>query len=84
MASILCLQIFMAKGRPSDNPLILHVSSLDMITKYILPPNTPLPDIYVPLVARFWPGPLTILLPKGPLVPYSVTAGHETVAGTLF
>ncbi|KAJ3303942.1 hypothetical protein HDU76_005279 [Blyttiomyces sp. JEL0837] len=71
--------IFAAKGRPSDNPLIVHISNLEML-KTLLPPNTEIPSIYLPLLHKLWPGPLTILLPKGPQVPATVTAGHASVA----
>ncbi|KAL1894735.1 hypothetical protein Sste5346_005710 [Sporothrix stenoceras] len=54
--------IFSVKGRPSDNPLIVHVCDLDML-RGLLGDGKNLPDIYRPLVERFWPGPLTILLP---------------------
>ncbi|KAI8820877.1 DHBP synthase RibB-like alpha/beta domain-containing protein [Fimicolochytrium jonesii] len=73
--------IYAAKGRPSDNPLILHVSSLAMIEQLILPPSNPhIPQIYHEAIKQSWPGPLTILLPRGPNVPLEVTGGHETVA----
>ncbi|OAP54829.1 Sua5/YciO/YrdC/YwlC family tRNA threonylcarbamoyl adenosine modification protein [Fonsecaea erecta] len=52
--------IFAAKGRPSDNPLIVHVSSIKHLEQLT---GEPLPAIYVPAAERFWPGPLTILLP---------------------
>ncbi|KIX96409.1 uncharacterized protein Z520_07675 [Fonsecaea multimorphosa CBS 102226] len=52
--------IFAAKGRPSDNPLIVHVSSIEHLERIT---GVPLPEIYVPVAERFWPGPLTILLP---------------------
>lgn len=68
--------IFAAKGRPADNPLIVHVCDLDMLRR-LLGPGADLPPRYAPLVARFWPGPLTILLPllrPSPLAP-EVTAG---------
>ncbi|KAJ3036108.1 hypothetical protein HDV00_003084 [Rhizophlyctis rosea] len=71
--------IFRAKGRPSDNPLIVHISSLSQLSQ-ILPPSTSLPDVYTHAITRFWPGPLTILVPRGPNIPLTVTAGHETVA----
>ncbi|KAJ3116774.1 hypothetical protein HDU96_008791 [Phlyctochytrium bullatum] len=71
--------IFKAKGRPSDNPLIVHVSSFEMLES-LLPPGVPLPDIYRPILTALWPGPLTILLPRGPSIPTAVTAGHPSVA----
>ncbi|KAK7887477.1 hypothetical protein LTR67_009897 [Exophiala xenobiotica] len=52
--------IFAAKGRPSDNPLIVHVSSVSHLERLT---SEPLPEIYRPLANKFWPGPLTILLP---------------------
>ncbi|KAB5551308.1 telomere recombination-domain-containing protein [Coniochaeta sp. 2T2.1] len=86
--------IYTAKGRPSDNPLIVHVCDLDMLRDLLRPTSTPqtngftqeeedpIPPIYAPLIARFWPGPLTILLPNPPspsskLAP-EVTAGLPT------
>ncbi|KAM7192303.1 DHBP synthase RibB-like alpha/beta domain containing protein [Rhypophila sp. PSN 637] len=53
--------IYTAKGRPSDNPLIVHVSDLDMLRDLL---SDPIPEIYHPLITKFWPGPLTILLPN--------------------
>ncbi|KAK0515329.1 hypothetical protein JMJ35_002708 [Cladonia borealis] len=65
--------IYSAKGRPSDNPLIVHISSLSQLRALLTPRGTPavapesssdpIPQIYHPLISRFWPGPLTILLP---------------------
>ncbi|PFH60198.1 hypothetical protein XA68_11327 [Ophiocordyceps unilateralis] len=71
--------IYRAKGRPSDNPLIVHVADLQMLRR-LLGPGGNLPAIYRPLVDRFWPGPLTILLPcpePSALAP-EVTAGLAT------
>jgi L-threonylcarbamoyladenylate synthase len=62
--------IYSAKGRPSDNPLIVHVCDLDMLrgllrsTDQTNAHDDPIPAIYKPLIDRFWPGPLTILLPN--------------------
>ncbi|KAM7205486.1 DHBP synthase RibB-like alpha/beta domain containing protein [Naviculisporaceae sp. PSN 640] len=59
--------IYKAKGRPSDNPLIVHVCDLDMLRDLLSPSSDgsdPIPEIYHPLIAKFWPGPLTILLPN--------------------
>ncbi|KAK0728982.1 DHBP synthase RibB-like alpha/beta domain-containing protein [Apiosordaria backusii] len=70
--------IYAAKGRPSDNPLIVHVCDLSMLQSYC----NPLPDIYQELIANFWPGPLTILLPVPTsgqkLLAPEVTAGLQT------
>jgi L-threonylcarbamoyladenylate synthase len=67
--------IFAAKGRPSDNPLIVHIAQahqLELIAREI-PPSA------AALIERFFPGPLTVVLPKGVRVPNVVTAGLETV-----
>lgn len=69
-------KIFLAKGRPSDNPLIAHIADLEDIDKLI----SEFPQDAKKLANKFWPGPLTIILPKKPSVPYSVTAGMDSVA----
>ena len=69
-------RIFAAKGRPSTNPLIVHVAD----TSSILPLVCEWPDVASALATRFWPGPLTLVLPKSDAVPESVTAGGATVA----
>jgi L-threonylcarbamoyladenylate synthase len=69
-------RIFEAKGRPQDNPVIVHVSDLKMLRK-IAGPLSPRARA---LIARFWPGPLTLLLSKKSSVPSSVTAGSKMVA----
>jgi L-threonylcarbamoyladenylate synthase len=69
-------KIFEAKGRPADNPLIVHVSSLDMLKKII----KKLDSKIEPLIKEFWPGALTILFEKNELIPDIVTAGLPTVA----
>ncbi|RPB25888.1 translation factor [Terfezia boudieri ATCC MYA-4762] len=73
--------IFIAKSRPQDNPLIVHISSLTQL-RTLLPPGHDIPDIYIPLINRFWPGPLTILLPLPPHSPLAkeVTAEQATFA----
>lgn len=71
------LRIFEAKGRPADNPLILHISRRDDILPLI---DGPLPDNARSLADAFWPGPLTMVLPKSALVPDAVSAGLNTVA----
>ena len=73
-------KIFSTKGRPSDNPLIVHVSSRAMLTS-LLPPSYAPPRTYETLMRAFWPGPLTLLFPADPSrVPSIITAGHATVA----
>ncbi|KAI9230141.1 MAG: hypothetical protein DHS80DRAFT_21617 [Piptocephalis tieghemiana] len=71
--------IFRAKNRPADNPLIVHVPDIPSLSP-LLPPNYSLPPAYTNLLERFWPGPLTILLPKSPTIPDLVTAGQPTIA----
>ena len=68
-------RIFEAKGRPQDNPLILHIPGADWLTRYCR--NIP-PAAYV-LAERFWPGPLTMILPRRSNVPNATTAGLDTV-----
>jgi len=67
--------IFRAKGRPSDNPLIVHLASPADLPAVAVP--LPLVD---PLARRFWPGPLTLVLPRTAAVPDETTAGLDTVA----
>ncbi|MED5012260.1 L-threonylcarbamoyladenylate synthase, partial [Geobacillus stearothermophilus] len=70
-------KIFEAKGRPSDNPLIVHVASRAQAEAVA----TPLPPVAETLMERFWPGPLTLVLPKrAGAVSERVTAGLPTVA----
>jgi L-threonylcarbamoyladenylate synthase len=69
-------KIFAAKGRPAGNPLIVHVAQLDDAKKLV---NT-WPALAQTLAERFWPGPLTLVLPKAACVPDLVTAGAPTVA----
>jgi L-threonylcarbamoyladenylate synthase len=73
-------KIFSTKGRPSDNPLIVHISSLSMLSSLLPASYTPSPA-YAALMQKFWPGPLTLLFPTDPTrVPPIITAGHPTVA----
>ena len=69
-------KIYAAKGRPSDNPLILHVSSIEEV----IPLVKALPEKAKKLMEAFWPGPLTLVLPKSDIVPKESTGGLETVA----
>lgn len=69
-------KIFAAKGRPSDNPLIVHISRFEQwapLVKYI-------PETAKALADAFWPGPLTMILPKSDIVPLEVCGGLDTVA----
>lgn len=69
-------KIFEAKGRPQDNPLIVHIadiSEIDDLVAYV-------PPVLYDLADAFWPGPLTIILDKSDAVPDEVTAGLDTVA----
>ncbi len=67
--------IFKAKGRPQDNPLILHISGADWLERYC----TEIPVSAYELADRFWPGPLTMILKRKGNVPDVVTAGLDTV-----
>jgi L-threonylcarbamoyladenylate synthase len=69
-------KIFVAKGRPSDNPIIVHVSSIDDLTKITSEISTRARK----LIDRFWPGPLTLLFKRKGNVPDVTVAGLETVA----
>ena len=69
-------RLFEAKGRPATDPLIVHVSAFDQVTPLVVA----LPDQAAPLAARFWPGPLTLVMLRAPAVPLEVTAGLDTVA----
>ncbi len=69
-------RIFEAKGRPNDNPLILHVAKKSDVTKLW----AHVPKLAKSLMDTFWPGPLTLIFMKADEVPYEVTAGLETVA----
>ncbi|MDR2670914.1 MAG: threonylcarbamoyl-AMP synthase [Oscillospiraceae bacterium] len=69
-------RIFEAKGRPADNPLIVHIAEPEDLTALCqeIPPEA------LTLAQRFWPGPLTLVLPRRAVVPDAVTAGLPTVA----
>ena len=68
-------KIYSAKGRPSDNPLIIHIAEPNDADKY-----SHTGDIYYRLADAFMPGPLTVIMPKRECIPHSVTGGLETVA----
>lgn len=69
-------KIFELKKRPSFNPLILHIGNQNDVLKYA----STLPDKAEKLIELFWPGPLTLILPKKEIVPNIVTSNHPTVA----
>ena len=68
-------EIFRAKGRPADNPLIVHIADISEIERYAYPNSW----AYA-LAERFWPGPLTMILPKKEIIPSIVSAGLDSVA----
>ena len=68
-------RIFEAKGRPQDNPLIIHVPSADWLERYC----QNVPAAAYRLAEKFWPGPLTMILPRREIVPLRTTGGLETV-----
>lgn len=69
-------QIFAAKGRPSDNPLIVHVASISQVKQLV----TNIPDVAQKLMDAFWPGPLTLILESNQKISNLVTAGLATIA----
>ena len=69
-------KIYEAKGRPSDNPLIAHISCMDELSALV----SEIPEAGRKLAEKYWPGPLTMVFPKKEIVPYGTTGGLETVA----
>lgn len=70
------MKIYAAKGRPSDNPLIVHIAELDKMEEIV----TKIPEKARILAEKYWPGPLTMILPKAPIVPKETTGGLDSVA----
>lgn len=68
-------KIFEAKGRPSDNPLIVHIAHIDMLSELV----SQIPPMALECAKRFWPGPLTMVMPKSANIPYVTSGGLETV-----
>ena len=68
-------KIFQAKGRPSDNPLIVHISSIDMIDELV----TEIPELAKKCCEKFWPGPLTMIMKKSDKIPSVTSGGLDTV-----
>ena len=69
-------KIYAAKGRPSDNPLIVHIAEFDDLELIV----AKIPEAARKLAERFWPGPLTMIFEKAACVPYATTGGLDTVA----
>lgn len=69
-------KIYKAKGRPSDNPLIVHIADMEYLDGIV----RKIPDSAYRLAEKFWPGPLTMILYKADIVPYETTGGLDTVA----
>ena len=68
-------KIFEAKGRPQDNPLIIHIPGPQWLPRYC----EDVPPLAYTLARKFWPGPLTMILKRKPIVPDATTAGLDTV-----
>ncbi len=68
-------KVFAAKGRPADNPLIVHISEMEQLPLLA----EIIPDLAYRLAERFWPGPLTMILPKNPCIPTITSGGLDTV-----
>ncbi len=69
-------KIYAAKGRPSDNPLIIHIAQMDALPKIV----KEIPEAAYKLAQRYWPGPLTMIFEKADCVPLKTTGGLDTVA----
>ena len=69
-------KIYAAKGRPSDNPLIIHIADMEHLEKIVFD----IPECAKKLADAFWPGPLTMVLKKSDIVPKETTGGLDTVA----
>lgn len=69
-------KIYAAKGRPSDNPLIVHITNMNDLEKIV----KEIPEDAIKLANAFWPGPLTMIFKKADVVPFATTGGLDTVA----
>ena len=69
-------KIYAAKGRPSDNPLIIHIAHMDALGRIV----SDIPEQAHALAGAFWPGPITMIFNKAECVPYGTTGGLDTVA----
>jgi len=68
-------KIFQLKNRPQTNPLIVHCGSIEQVERYV----SEFPPLAMKLAKKFWPGPLTLLLPKNDKIPDQITAGSNRV-----
>jgi L-threonylcarbamoyladenylate synthase len=68
-------RIYEVKGRPTDHPLIVHISSMELIDKWA----SEIPEYAIKLARAFWPGPMTLILPRTELVKDFVTGGQNNV-----
>lgn len=68
--------IFAAKGRPQDNPLIVHISAIEQLRPLV----REIPELALRIAERFWPGPLTMIFPKSDVIPQATSGGLDTVA----
>lgn len=69
-------KVFKAKGRPQDNPLIVHISHISQLDEIV----SSVPEEALKLAEKFWPGPLSVIMPKGEKIPDEVSCGLDTVA----
>lgn len=69
-------KIYAAKGRPSDNPLIIHIADMENLEKIV----DIVPEKAVIVAEKYWPGPITMIFEKSDIVPYGTTGGLDTVA----
>lgn len=69
-------KIYAAKGRPSDNPLIIHITNMEALEKIV----KEVPEVARVVAEKYWPGPLTMIFKKADCVPYGTTGGLDTVA----
>ena len=68
-------KVFTLKNRPQTNPLIVHCASLESVSRFV----SEIPENAIKLAKRFWPGPMTLLLPKNTVIPDLITAGNNRV-----
>ena len=69
-------KIYAAKGRPSDNPLIIHIADMESLNRIV----SEIPEKARKMAEKFWPGPLTMIFKKSDAVPYETTGGFDSVA----